>query len=80
MNQLNLKNQNLRSRFYKSLKVIVRTLSTKDLLGIDIEFSGKRILYEMSPETNWNNSHIDHVNRSSSFDVTKDKSLRETFN
>ena len=34
----------------------------------------------MTPDTNWSNREIDHVKPTTSFDVSHDEELKETFN
>ena len=70
----------MRNRIYKPLKGNVKSSSTKDLLGIDIELCRMWIEYQMSPELNWNDIHIDLVKPILSYDVSKDEELREAFN
>ena len=58
---------------------MTKSSSTKDILGIDIETYKRWIEYQMSPEMNWDNIHIDHVRCISSFDISKDEQLKEAF-
>ena len=47
--------------------------STKDILGIDIDTYKKWLEFQFTPEMNWSNIQIDHVQPICSFDVSKDK-------
>ena len=71
---------NTRNSIYKSLKGTTKQKSTKEILGIDIETYKKWIEYQMTPEMNWSNIEIDHVEAISLFDVSKDEELGEAFN
>ena len=71
--------QNLRFSVYRTLKGSLKTSSTKDLLGFEIEDCKKRIEFQLAPKMSWNNIHIDHVKPICSFDVSKDEGLREAF-
>ena len=57
-----------------------KSLSTKDILGIDLETYRKWIEWQMIEGMDWNNIQIDHVRCISSFDVSKNEELREVFN
>ena len=69
-----------RNRIYTSLKGMPKQSSMKEILGIGIETYRKRIEYQMTPEMNWSNIEIDHVEAICLFDVSKDEELREAFN
>ena len=53
--------------------------STKDILGIDINFCRKRIEWQMTLEINSTNIELDHVKPTCMFDVSKDEELKEAF-
>ena len=65
--------------FYEALKCLTKLSSTKDILGIDINLYRKWIEWQMTPEMNWTNLEIDHVNVVSLFDVSKEEELIEAF-
>ena len=71
---------NTTNRIYKPLKGISKQPSMKEILGNDIETYKKKIEYQMTPEMNWSNIEIDHVQAICLFDVSKDEELREAFN
>ena len=68
---------NIRSRINKALKGKTKSFHTKEILGIDIENYKKWLLFQMTPEMNFNNIQIDHVKPISSFDISNDN---EAFN
>ena len=72
--------RNFRSRINKALKGKTKSFHTKEILGIDIENYKKWLLFQMTPEMNFNNIHIDHVKPISSFDISNDNELLEAFN
>ena len=71
---------NTRSRIYKSLKVMIKQSSTKDILVIDIDTYKKWLEFQFTPEMNWSNIQIDHVKPICSFDVSEDEEIKEAFN
>ena len=72
--------QNTRTRINTALKGKSKSFHTKEILGIDIENYKKWLLFQMTPEMNFNNIHIDHVKPISSFDISNDNELLEAFN
>ena len=72
--------ENTRCRVDKALKGIIKSSSTINLLGIDIETYKRWIEWQMMPEMNWSNINLDHVKPISSFDISKDEELKEAFN
>ena len=72
--------KNTRNRIYKSLKGMVKSSSTKDILGIDIDTYRKLLEFKFTPEMNWSNIQVDHVKPICMFDVSKDEELKEAFN
>ena len=54
--------------------------STKEILGIDIDFYKKWVEWQMTPEMNWQNIEIDHVKAICLFDISNDEDLRLAFN
>ena len=70
---------NTRNRIYKSLKSMTKQSSTKEILGIVIDTYRKWIEWQMTPEMNWTNIEIDHVNPICMFAVSKDEELKEAF-
>ena len=71
---------NTRSRINTALKGKSKSFKTMEILGIDIESYKRWIEYQMTPEMNLNNIHIDHVKPISSFDISNDNELLEAFN
>ena len=53
--------------------------SDKELLGIDIKTCRNCIEFQMCPEMNWKNFHINHVKPNFLFVVSKDEELGEAF-
>ena len=72
--------RNTRRRNHHALNGKSKSVSTKEILGIDIETYKKWIEFQFTPEMNWDNIEIDHVKAICLFDVTKDEELREAFN
>ena len=71
---------NTRSRIYKSLKGMNKQSSTKEDLGIDIDLYRKWLEFQFTPEMNWENIEIDHVEPICLFDMSDDEQLKEAFN
>ena len=61
------------------LKGNSKSKSSREILGIDVEIYKKWNEYQMKPEMNWFNFHIDHVRPISSFDVSKEDEFLEAF-
>ena len=72
-------NRKTRNRIYQSLKGMVKSSSTKDTLGIDIDTYRKWIEWQFTPEMNWSNTEVDHVNPICMFDISKDEKLKKAF-
>ena len=58
---------------------MLKSSSTKEILGIDNNLYKKWIEWQFSPEMNWQNIEIDHVRPICMFDVSKDEELKEAF-
>ena len=71
---------NTRCRIHHALNGKSKSISTKDILGIDIETYKKWIEWQMTPEMNWQNIEIDHVKAICLFDISNDEQLKEAFN
>ena len=71
---------NTRRRIHHALNGKSKSISTKEILGIDIETYKKWIEWQMTPDMTWNNIEIDHVKPICLFDVTKHEELKEAFN
>ena len=71
---------NTRRRIHHALNGKSRSISTKEILGIDIETYKKWIEWQMTPDMTWDNIEIDHIKPICMFDVSKDEELREAFN
>ena len=72
--------RNTRRRIHHALNGKTKSLSTRDILGIDIETYKKWIEFQFKPEMNRKKIEIDHVKAIFLFDVTKDEELKEAFN
>ena len=72
--------RNTRARINTALKGKSKSFKTMEILGIDVENYKKWLLFQMTPEMNFNNIHIDHVKPISSFDISNDNELLEAFN
>ena len=68
-----------RNRIYKSLKGMTKQSSAKEILGKDIDLYRKWLEFQFTPEMNWSNFEIDHVQPICMFDVPKDEQLKEAF-
>ena len=64
--------RNTRRKTHHALNGKLKSSSTKDILGIDVDTYRKWIEYQFTPE-------IDHVKAICLFDVSKDEELREAF-
>ena len=69
-----------RSRIRNALQGKIKSSSSRDILGIDIDTYKKWLEFQFTTEMNWSNIEIDHVKPICMFDVTKDNELREAFN
>ena len=69
-----------RRRIHHALNGKSKSISTKEILGIDIETCKKWIEWQMTPDMTWNNIQIDHIKPICLFDITKDEELKEAFN
>ena len=72
--------RNTRRRIHHALNVESKSSSTRDILGIDINFHKKWIGFQFTPEMNWSNIEIDHVKPICMFIVSDDEQLKEAFN
>ena len=68
-----------RSRIRKALNGKLKSSSTRDSLGIDIDTYKKWIQWQFTPKMNWTNIEIDHVKAICLIDVSKNEELREAF-
>ena len=71
--------RNTRRRIDLALNGNLKSSSTGEILGIDIQTYKKLIEWQMTPEMNWTNIELDHVRLICMFDVSKDEELREAF-
>ena len=71
---------NTRNRIYQALKGDLKSSSTKEILGIDIDLYRKWLEFQFTPEMNWSNIQVDHVKPICMFDVSKNEELKEAFN
>ena len=58
----------------------VKSLYTKELIRNDMDFCRRLIEYQMAPEMNWSNIHVDQIQTIFSFDVSKDEELQHALN
>ena len=61
------------------MKGTVKSSSTKETLGIDIDTYRKWIGWQMTPEMKWQNNEVDHVKLICLFDVSKDEEIKGAF-
>ena len=71
---------NTRRRIHHALNGKSKSISTKEILGIDIETYKKWIEWQMTPDMTWDNIEIDHVKAICLFDISNDEQLKEAFN
>ena len=69
-----------RSRIRQALYRKTKSISTKEILGRDIDLYKNGLNFNFTPEMIWNNFDIDHVKPICLFDISKDDELREAFN
>ena len=68
-----------RSRILQALRGKLKSTSTKEILGIDIDLYRKWLEFQFTPDMNWENIEIDHVKPICLFDVSDDEQLKEAF-
>ena len=66
-----------RSRIYQALRGKRKTLSTKEILGIDIDLYKKWIKWQITQEIKRSITEIDHVKAICMFEVSNDEQLKE---
>ena len=71
--------KNTRRRIHHALNGNSKPSSAIDVLGIDIETYRKWIEYQMTPEMNWSNIEIAHVNPICMFDFSDNERLKGAF-
>ena len=71
--------RNTRRRIHHALNGKSKSISTKEILGTDIEAYKKWIEFQMTPDMTWDNIEIDHVKAICMFDVSDDEKLKEAF-
>ena len=54
-----------------------KSISTIEILGIDIDNSRKRIEYRITPEMNWTTLEINHVKSIYMFDIYNNEGLKK---
>ena len=72
--------KNTRRKNHKALNGKLKSSSTRENLGIDIDLYKKWIEYQMTPDINWSNIEIHHVKPICLFDVSEDEEIKEAFN
>ena len=70
---------NTRRRIHHALNGKSQSISTKEILGIDIKTYKKWIEWQMTPDMTWDNIEIDHVKAICLFDISNDEQLKEAF-
>ena len=70
---------NTRRRIHHALNGKLKSSSTLDFSGIDIETYKKWIEYQFTPEMNWTNIELDHIKPICMFDASDDEQLKEAF-
>ena len=70
---------NTRRRIHHALNGKLKSSSTLDFLGIDIETYKKWIEYQFTPEMNWTNIELDNIKPIRMFDASDDEQLKEAF-
>ena len=65
------------SRIRQALNTKLKSISTKEILGLDLETSRKWIEYQMTPEMNWSNIEVDHVKPICLFHVSQDEEQKK---
>ena len=68
-----------RIRIRQALNRKTKSISTKEILGIDNDIYRNSIKFQITPETYWTNIEIEHVKPISMFDVSDDEQLKEPF-
>ena len=68
--------KNTRNRIQQALRGKVKSSSTKEILGTDIETYRKWIKCQLTPEMNWSNIEMDHVKPICMFDLSRDEILK----
>ena len=68
-----------RSKIRQALKGKIKSSSTIDILGIDINTYKRWIEFQMTPEMNWSNIGIDHVKPICLFNISDDEELKLAF-
>ena len=71
--------RNTRSRICHALKGKSKSISTKEVLVIDIDTYKKWIEYQMTPEMSWINIELDRVQLVCIFNVSNEEKLTDGF-
>ena len=69
-----------RSRIRNALQGKIKSSSTRDILGIDIETFKKGIEFQFTPEMNWKNIELDHIKPICMFDASRDEEIKDALN
>ena len=72
--------KNTRVRIRQAPNGNSKSTSSREILGTEIKSYKKWIEFQMTPNMNWSNIHIDHINPISSFDVSNEDELLDAFN
>ena len=68
-----------RKRIRQALQGKLKSYSTKDILGIDIDTYKKWLEFQFTPKKNRKNIEIDHVKPICMFSISNDEELGEAF-
>ena len=68
--------RNTKQRIHHALNGKLKSSSTKDKLGIDINTYKRWIEFQMTPEMKWSKIEIGHVKPICMFDVSKDEEIK----
>ena len=70
---------NARRRIPHALNGKSKSISTEEVLGIDIETYKKMVEWQMTPDMTWDNIELDDVRPICMFDLSDDEQLKEAF-
>ena len=71
--------RNTRRRIHQALNGELKSSTTREISGTDIDLYRKWLEFQFTPEMNWGNIEIDHVKPICLFDVSDDEQLKEAF-
>ena len=71
--------RNTRRSIHQALNGRLKSFSTKEILGIDINTYKKWLEFRVTPDMTWDNLQTDHLRPICLFDVSKNEELTEAF-